>query len=549
MTANPRSLALLLAIVSAAVLLSVGCSDDGDDSADGTGTPTPSATSAPVTLDPASPAASLAPLATPEATLRLGEADSLYSVTLARVVDLLPGIDALAVGDFNGDSVDDLLIGAPFADRAGEPAGTDAGEAYVIFGSPGLSGGLDLANGSPDLLVRGAIGGDTLGFDVAAGDLNADGIDDVIIGAAASHSLENIRTDMGETYVIFGRPDLGGVVDTLLAEQDFTLLPAEGFARLGSSFAVADFNGDGIDDLAAGAPWAGREPNTPPGGPRTTVGEVYIVFGEEGLSGQRTVIREQQDVLLAGARKDDRFGESLAAGDVNGDGRMDLIVGSVGFEAPGRGDAAGGVFVFHGSSDWPERLTIDDADLAVLGTEADQELGEAVQAADLDGDGKDEVIAAARGSDGPDGRTSAGRMYVLDADGTGEIDISESAAVVYGPDIGSRLPLSILVGDVDGDGTLDLTASMMWTTDTERGLESVVYVLMNVTATGTRDLRTDVAETLIIQPAAENDGTGTGLALGDLNGDGKPELIVSAAGARASREQADRPVVHVLSLE
>ncbi len=548
MTASLRSLALLLAIVSAVVLLSVGCSGDDDDSADGTETPTPSATPS-ATPDPASPAASLAPLTTPEDTLRLGEADSLYTVTLAQVTDLLPGIDALAVGDFNGDSVDDLLIGAPFVDRADDPAGADAGEAYVIFGSAGLSGGLDLAGGSPDLLVRGAIGGDTLGFDVAAGDLNADGIDDIIIGAAASHSLENIRTDMGETYVIFGRPDLGGVVDTLLAEQDFSLLPAEGFARLGSSFAVADFNGDGIDDLAAGAPWGGREPNTPPGGPRTTVGEVYIVFGEEGLSGQRTVVREQQDVLLSGARENDRFGESLAAGDVNGDGRMDLIVGSVGFEAPGRGDGAGGVFVFHGSSDWPERLAIDDADLAVLGTEVDQELGEGVQAADLDGDGKDEVIAAARGSDGPGGRTRAGRMYVLDADGTGEIDISESAAVVYGPDIGSRLPLSIMVGDVDGDGALDIAASTTLTSTTELTLESVVYVLMNVAATGTRDLRTDVIETLLIQPAAENDGTGTGLALGDLNGDGKPELIVSVAGAQASGAQADRPVIHVLSLK
>lgn len=547
MNVNLRSLALVLAIISAAVLLLAGCSGDDDSAASGTGTPTPPTPSA--TPDHASPPASLAPLVTPEATLRLGEADSLYSVTLAGDGDILPGITALAVGDFNGDSVDDLLIGAPFADRADDPDDADAGEAYVIFGSAGLSGGLDLAAESPGLLVRGAIGGDTLGFNVAAGDLNADGIDDVIIGAPASNGLENIRTDLGETYVIFGRPDLGGVVDTLLAEQDFTLLSAEGFARLGSSFAVADFDGDGIDDLAAGAPFGGREPDTAPGGPRTTVGEVYIVFGEEGLSGQRTVARNQEDVLLSGARELDRFGESLAAGDVNGDGRMDLIVGSVGFEAPDRGDDSGAVFVFHGSSDWPRRLATDDADLTVLGTDAGQELGEAVQALDLDGDGKAEVVAAARGADGPNGRTRAGRMYLLDADGTGEIDVSERAAVVYGPDIGSRLPLSILLGDVDGDGTLDIAASTVLTSTTDRGIESVVYVLMNGTRTSERDLRTDVSETLLILPAAENDGTGTGLALGDLNGDGKPELIVSAAGAQASGEQANRPVVHVLSLE
>ena len=549
MTVNLRSLALVLAIVSIAALLAAGCSGD-DDPAEGTGTPAPPTPATPSAApDTASPSASQPPLAIPEATLRLGEADSLYSVTLAGEGDILPGIDALAVGDFNGDSVDDLLIGAPFADRADDPESADAGEAFVIFGSAGLSGGLDLAAESPDLLVRGAVGGDTLGFAVAAGDLNADGIDDIIIGAPASNGLENVRTDLGETYVIFGRPDLGGVLDTLLAEQDFTLLAAEGFARLGSSFVVADFNGDGIDDLAAGAPVGGREPDTPPGGPRTTVGEVYIVFGEEGLSGQRTVARNQEDVLLSGARQFDRFGESLAAGDVNGDGRIDLIVCSIGFEAPGRGEDSGGVFVFHGSSDWPERLTTGDADLAVLGTDAGQELGEGVRAADLDGDGKAEVVAAARGADGPNGRTRAGRMYVLDADGTGEIDVSENAAVVYGPDIGSGLPLSILLGDVDGNGTLDIAGSTVLTSNTAGSIESVVYVLMNGTRISERDLRTDVSETLLIQPAAENDGTGTGLALGDLNGDGKPELIVSAAGAQASGEQANRPVVHVLSLE
>ena len=83
----------------------------------------------------------------------------------------------------------------------------------------------------------------------------------------------------------------------------------------------------------------------------------------------------------------------------------------------------------------------------------------------------------------------------------------------------------------------------------ELGVESVVYVLWSGTGTGERDLRTDVNETLLIQPAAENDGTGTGLALGDLNGDGEPELIVASAGPQTSGEQSNRPMIHVLSLK
>jgi len=544
MTLNRRLLAFLLPVLSVTVTFAVSCGSDDAEPAAGSSTPTASSTQ-----DPNGASASAGPASTPEASLDLGAADSLLSVTLSAEGDILQGISALAVGDFNGDSVDDLLIGAPFADRSG-PGGEDAGEAYVIFGSPGLEGALDLAVESPDLLIRGAIGGDTLGFEVAAGDLNGDGIDDVIIGAPASWTLERIRTDLGEAYVIFGRPDLGGVIDTLQAEQDFTLIPAEGFARLGSSFAIADLNGDGIDDLAAGAPFGGREPGTPPGGPRTTVGEVYIVFGAQDLSGQRTVARKEQDVLLSGARKLDGFGESLAAADVDGDGRIDLIVGSSGFEAPGRDQDSGAVFVFHGSSQWPDRLVTDDAGLTVLGTGLQQGLGEAVRAADLDADDMAEVIAAARGADGPGGRTRAGRVYVVaGADRTGEVDGSESRGVIHGPDIGSGLPLSLLVADVDGDGVLDITASAVLTSSSASGVVGVVYVVMNGAEVDTKDLSTDLSGTLLIEAANENDGTGTGLAVGDLNGDGTPELVVSVVGNQTVGEQASRPVIHALNLK
>ena len=235
----------------------------------------------------------------------LADAKPVVSITLPPG-DVEPGApSSVASGDFNGDGKTDLLVGAPYADGSN---GTrpDAGEAYVIYGP--LSGEIDLSDQQPDVRILGAVSGDNFGGGVAAGDLNGDGIDDIIVGAPLSNGLKNIRTDMGEAYVIFGGSHIASTIDTASVQQDFDLLPAEGFSHLGGTFAVGDVNGDGIGDLIVGAPYAGRQPNTPPGSARTTVGEVYVVYGSASLHGQDTVALDQEDVRLSGVNQYDQFG-------------------------------------------------------------------------------------------------------------------------------------------------------------------------------------------------------------------------------------------------
>ena len=178
------------------------------------------------------------------------------------------GTSVSGAGDVNGDGIDDLIIGA-------RNERDDVGAGYVVFGSSaGFGAGLDLAalDGTNGFRVDGIVSGD-YGVAVAgAGDINGDGVGDLIMGIYADNSL----TGRVESYVVFGsKMGFEAVVDlaAIDAESGFRI---EGNASRLSYFhrvAVAgagDVNGDGVDDLAVGAP------NT---------SESYVVFGSRQLGG------------------------------------------------------------------------------------------------------------------------------------------------------------------------------------------------------------------------------------------------------------------------
>ena len=497
------------------------------------GTPSPRATGGPV------------------ARLDMAEASPILTVRTAGLMDFQTGVSSLATGDFNGDGVGDLLIGLPFADGPDEGR-EDAGEAVVIFGGAGLEGEIDLAEDELGLRVLGALPGDTLGFGVAAGDLNGDGIDDVIVGAPGSNGLQPVRTDLGEAYVVFGRRDLGGTVDTARVEQDFTLIAAEGFARLGTSFAVADVNDDGIADLIAGAPFGGRQPGTPPGGPRTTLGEVYVVFGAEDLAGGVSVAEDEQAVLIAGARELDSFGESVAAADVNGDGVADIIVGARGFDGPeGKNDDAGVVMVFIGSAGLGGRLGVDDAGLTILGRDAGDGLGAVVASGDFNGDGLADIVAANRTGEGS-GNTPASSVeayIVLGSDspsGTLDTASQEPDAIVYGAEQGALTATALATGDLDGDGRDDLLLGTPLAPQSGRALSGLVYLVFGRDLSGAIELSGDAWGGLVIQGADEGDALGTGAIVGDVHGDGRLRIVLAAAGDQGAEKDVGK--IYVVGL-
>ena len=225
--------------------------------------------------------------------------------------------------DINNDGISDVVIGAYGADPAGR---NRAGKIYVRFGASGLgsTGSEDLASldGSNGFELIGIDTDDFAGWSVnGAGDLNRDGIDDLLIGAPDADPGTN--TAAGEVYVVFGSSGIGSSgtlnLSGLNGNNGFVINGVNVTDRTGIAVAGGgDLNNDGVSDLAIGAP--GASPNG-----RSRAGATYVVFGSSsiGSSGnlQLSALNGSNGMLIAGAAADDKSGQSVSfAGDVDDDG-------------------------------------------------------------------------------------------------------------------------------------------------------------------------------------------------------------------------------------
>ncbi len=434
----------------------------------------------PITIDPLS--------ATPNNTL-----DD------ANLANAFFGISVASAGDVNGDGYSDVIVGANGYD---DGANTDEGRAFVYHGSAsGLSAS---PNSTPDDANQ---ANTNFGQSVSsAGDVNGDGYSDVIIGAPFFNDGAN--TDEGRAFVYHG--SAGGLSASANSTPDDA---NDGGAYFGYSVACAgDVNGDGYSDVIIGGPQLNAAGSLEEGG-------AWVYHGSA------TGIPTTAARFLSGFNPDayqdgEWFGNSVAcAGDVNGDGFSDVIVG--GFRYTNNGIISTGLaLVYHGSASGIPT----NPNSMYVGSQASAFFGWAVACAgDVNGDGySDVVIAAYQYDDGAN--TNEGRAFVyhgsaagLSASPSSTLDDANQANAWFGSSVACA-------GDINGDGYSDVIIGAQTYDDGANADEGRAFVY-NGSASGLSASPNSTPDDA--NQAAARFGCSVASA-GDVNGDGYSDVIIGA---------------------
>ncbi len=372
---------------------------------------------------------------------------------------------AVACGNFNLDQYDDLAIGVPGEDVGGV---VDAGAVAIIFGSnAGLTAaGNQLWHQNSGSVANQANAGDRFGAALAAGDFDDDVADDLAIGVPGEDLTSS--GNAGAVNVLFGGST--GLTDqgNQFWHQDSLQVPdtVAGDESFGAALAAGDFNDDGFDDLAVGIP--GEDLAQAGGGTASDGGAVIVLRGSySGLVGLRTQFWSQAG--LVGEPEDgDAFGFALTAGDFNDDGFDDLAVGAPGEDVVDA-RSAGAVNVIYGGASWltssGNQIWHQDTAAVVGVAERGDAFGAALAAADLNGDGTDDLAIGVPGEDVgavPD----AGSVNVLvgsasGLSGSGSQLVHQDTDSIEGvAEAGDAFGSSLSVGNFNGDGPRDLVAGV-----------------------------------------------------------------------------------------
>ncbi len=406
------------------------------------------------------------------------------------------GLSVDGAGDVNGDGFSDVIVGSPFY--------SPGGAAFVFHG-----GAQGIGPPVTDLDADGRFVSDQAGANVGwsvagAGDVNGDGGADVLIGAPL---YDAPLVDEGAAFLLHGM--LGGVGDRSPANADGMIVSQQAGVKLGNSLdGAGDVNGDGYADVIVGEV---AEPEAPPASRFS--GRAYVFHGQPGG------ITNANPANANGRLRD--VGASVAgAGDVNGDGFADVIVGERFYDD---GDeVAGSAYVFFGSAVGVGSGSAATADARIVGDEAGANLGVTVAGAgDMNGDGYAEVIVGAPYYDSV--RTDEGTAFVYYGGSTGIPDTTADAADRHFSTNQQDAELGTSVagaGDVNGDGFWDV---ILGAPQFDGGVAGEGAAFFYVGAAG--------GPLLAAQIEGNNTNAQMGASVagaGDINGDGYGEVIVGA---------------------